>query len=53
MLELMPLNQAEEMIERLFDRIVAVAKGIPKEGFLSKGKVFEWTNLKITSNYLL
>ena len=51
MLELLPINQAKEATQKLFEKILFRIESLSKEGLLSKGKVFEWKELKVTKDY--
>jgi hypothetical protein len=51
MLELLPANGSNEIVDKLFEEIQEVAKSIPKEGLKLSGKVFEWKVIHIDVNY--
>ena len=51
MLSLLPAHQAQEIVSNLSDKIQTVAKTIPKDGVKLKGKVFEWKELHLRSDF--
>ena len=51
MLENLPMGESAEIVAKLFKKILDVALKIPKDGVILKGKVFEWYELKVTSDY--
>ncbi len=51
MLDNLPAGEGREIVSRLSGKIKEVALSIPKDGVCLRGKVFEWYELKVTSDY--